>query len=940
MSKNRIFSLAGPIAAILLTMVMLAFFGASFVQAEAGAQESRNLATPELILQALEAGQIDTDTANLYLAYALGDYEKLPQEYRSDAPWEGTLTLLNLTEALSIQSAGRYQEEIAAILLAGGSCGSSTGSLPNVSSSTHFYIEYGTISGGLSISSYSTSLETTWTKEVTTFGWAAPPVLAGNPPPGNRYHVRIDNLGGGLYGYVTTGGVHAGFVGNNPNTAWNDVDAYASCMVVNSDFTGFPGSPQQALDGTTAHEFNHSIQFGYGALTGSNRPAEIFIEGGATWMEDEVFDTSNDNYNYLWPNFSMAMGNYTDAPYPYWITLRGLTERYGTGSAGAGEQVMQDFWQILSQGSSGDGVAALNTALGNRGTNLNDAFHAYAIAVKFNKTCGGSFVYPYCFEEASGYVGAAGATTVNGSIASIGNSYSGSVADSYAINWVSLPTGSSAYQVTLQNTSAGGSLRGSIVCDTGSALNVTAFPAVVGAGSNSVVSSFNPSGCNSVVGVITNQSTATTSTARSYTLSTSVIVSPPGAATLTSPSGAITDTTPTYTWNRVNASTWYYLWVNNAAGTPVIQQWYQSSAVCGASTCSVTPSTVLGSGNHTWWIQTWNSGGYGPWSTGLGFSLPTVTPPGAATLTSPSGAITDTTPTYRWNRVNAATWYYLWVNNPSGTPVIQQWYQSSAVCGASTCSVTPGTVLGSGNHTWWIDTWNDGGYGPWSTGMNFSLPAGGFNSQFNGSTTGWQAHSGSWSIDSSQWYTSPGIAWHWASASYNNTFSTLDYQARLWRSGDSYPTCLVVRGSPTPPLINNDWDSGYSFCYSNTGFYNIWKSAGGGAWTELQPWTHSPPIITGGAWNDLRIIANGSNLYFYVNGALVWAGVDTSLVSGRVGIEFYSPDPVATNQLWVDWATLTDIVPKITDTVSLEQQALNEAAKAGGASNRSSPPAK
>src|SRR6185295_10605865 len=100
---------------------------------------------------------------------------------------------------------------------------------------------------------------------------------------------------------------------------------------------------------------------------------------------------------------------------------------------------------------------------------------------------------------------------------SVGNSFSGSIADSYALNWISLPTGSSAYQVTLQNTSGGGSLRGSIVCDTGSTLNITAFPAVVGAGSNSSIGSFNPSGCNSVVGVVTNQSTATTSTARSYT---------------------------------------------------------------------------------------------------------------------------------------------------------------------------------------------------------------------------------------------------------------------------------------------------------------------------------------------------------------------------------------------------------------------------------------
>ena len=52
--------------------------------------------------------------------------------------------------------------------------------------------------------------------------------------------------------------------GTNPATSWNDTDAYASCMVLNHDYTGFPSVPQASLDSTTAHEFNHSIQFGLG----------------------------------------------------------------------------------------------------------------------------------------------------------------------------------------------------------------------------------------------------------------------------------------------------------------------------------------------------------------------------------------------------------------------------------------------------------------------------------------------------------------------------------------------------------------------------------------------------------------------------------------------------------------------------------------------------
>ncbi len=504
----------------------------------------KGLATPELIEAARASGRIDPDTELLYLAYALADYEKLPLEYRSNVPWHGTVPLLRLQKSLGEVRSAATRSAIQSML--SGTCDTASSPLPWTVDTTHFHVDYDTIAAGLNINDYTTSLETTWATEVTAFGWAAPPVLVSNPPPGNRYHVRIDNLGSGLYGYVSSSGTHAGLVGDNPNTAWNDVDAYASCMVLNRDYSGFPGSPQRALDATAAHEFNHSIQFGYGALTGTNAPDSALIEGGATWMEDEVFDSSNDNYNYLWPVFSQSMGHYTASPYPYWITLRGLTERYGTGIAGGGEDVMQDFWEGTSQSASSNMLPAINTALVNQGTTLADAYHAYAIAVKFNRSCGGGYVYPYCLEEGSGYVSAAGATTVHGSIASVGGAYVGSVVDNYALNWVSLPTGGGPYDVTLQNTSAGGQIRGSVACDTGSAVQVSALPTVVGPGGSSTLTGFDAAGCAAVVAVLTNQSQTapnpSSSTARSYRLSTS-----PGGATSTPTATPTPASTPTPT---------------------------------------------------------------------------------------------------------------------------------------------------------------------------------------------------------------------------------------------------------------------------------------------------------------------------------------------------------------------------------------------------------
>jgi hypothetical protein len=69
----------------------------------------------------------------------------------------------------------------------------------------------------------------------------------------------------------------------------------------------------------------------------------------------------------------------------------------------------------------------------------------------------------------------------------------------------------------------------------------------------------------------------------------------------------------------VSNASYYYLW-NGTAAT-----WHSASAVgcgSGSGTCSITGS-ALAAGSYTWYVQTWNSNGYGPWSSGMGF---TVTP--------------------------------------------------------------------------------------------------------------------------------------------------------------------------------------------------------------------------------------------------------------------------------------------------------------------------
>ncbi len=163
---------------------------------------------------------------------------------------------------------------------------------------------------------------------------------------------------------MTTNGTTAGYVGNNPNTAWADHDAYASCMVLNQDYRNFPSPPLKSLQATAAHEFNHGIQFGEGGLTGVGAPDLVFTEGGATWMEDEVFDTANDNYFYLWPPLEKSMGEFGSGNdvYSYWLTFRAMTEQFGTGVAGGGEDVMQQFWESTSR-ETANNLNALDAGL-------------------------------------------------------------------------------------------------------------------------------------------------------------------------------------------------------------------------------------------------------------------------------------------------------------------------------------------------------------------------------------------------------------------------------------------------------------------------------------------------------------------------------------------------------------------------------------------------
>ncbi len=196
----------------------------------------------------------------------------------------------------------------------------------------------------------------------------------------------------------------------------------------------------------------------------------------------------------------------------------------------------------------------------------------------------------------------------------------------------------------------------------------------------------------------------------------------PESATLRAPLGTINDDSPNYIWQEVTPSSWYYLWINDATDTPILNQWYKASEVCCGNICQMTPTKNLEDGKHRWWIQTWNSAGYGEWSSGMDFTV-TLTKPPAAELIKPKKIISKT-PRYTWKAVDNASWYYLWINDSKGKR-FTKWYRDSEVdCGTGICQIELTESLENGTYIWWIQTWNRKGYGEWSDGMTFTiLPA-------------------------------------------------------------------------------------------------------------------------------------------------------------------------------------------------------------------------
>jgi hypothetical protein len=185
---------------------------------------------------------------------------------------------------------------------------------------------------------------------------------------GNEFDVYLADLGKrGLYGYCTTDQRVAGHV-----------TAAAYCVLDNdyAEFGPQPG-PLGNLQVTAAHEYFHAVQFAYDV----NEEGWL-LEATATWAEDEVYPTINDNIQYLKGGPLGQPAQPLDhrkglAPYGAWIFFRYLSEHF-PAVAGGMPVIVRDIWNLAA--GAANARQAIGAALAARGTDLRTQFGHFAEA--------------------------------------------------------------------------------------------------------------------------------------------------------------------------------------------------------------------------------------------------------------------------------------------------------------------------------------------------------------------------------------------------------------------------------------------------------------------------------------------------------------------------------------------------------------------------------
>ncbi|MFM7059414.1 MAG: hypothetical protein ACKO2P_21080 [Planctomycetota bacterium] len=182
---------------------------------------------------------------------------------------------------------------------------------------------------------------------------------------------------------------------------------------------------------------------------------------------------------------------------------------------------------------------------------------------------------------------------------------------------------------------------------------------------------------------------------------------------ITKPLTPTMDTTPTFEWTDPGAFR-YEFWVNQVGGqVKLIYTIVQGT--------SFTPTTPLPNGTFDAWVRPLAADGEaGLWSQKYTFQMDYRL--GPQTI-APIGVSTDSTPTFRWQAIDAAVRYDLWVDNLStGVKQVIRLFVNH-IPGAKEITYTPTTALSAANYRWWVQAIGaDGRRTAWSRPTDFNVP--------------------------------------------------------------------------------------------------------------------------------------------------------------------------------------------------------------------------
>jgi Family of unknown function (DUF6055) len=181
-------------------------------------------------------------------------------------------------------------------------------------------------------------------------GWRDPKSDGRKGGGRGKTDIYLDQIGGALFGYAAPDRGQA-----KANRLPRHLHGY---LVLDNDYDPreFPGtSPQDDLEVTLAHEYNHILQFGYDAYQDA-----WFAESTAVWMEDQVYDDIDDYLRYVrrWvkrydtPLTANSIKEYGSAVWPEW-----LARRYG-------HSIVRRAWaRAVHTKPGGFSVSAYNSAI-------------------------------------------------------------------------------------------------------------------------------------------------------------------------------------------------------------------------------------------------------------------------------------------------------------------------------------------------------------------------------------------------------------------------------------------------------------------------------------------------------------------------------------------------------------------------------------------------